>query len=71
MRLEVKVLITAAEDDPDLKKKIIQVKVTFPDYFGMRVRSLLTRCFEYDPLLRITIDGILDSPWMLKYKNLI
>jgi serine/threonine protein kinase len=45
--------------------------VIYPEVFGAKVKNLLQKCFEYDPSKRITIDGLLQHPWLLKYKELI
>lgn len=63
--------MTAAEDHPSLKKNIVNVEVNYPDFFGSKVKALLQTCFEYDPSKRITIDQLLQHPWLLKFKELI
>lgn len=49
----------------------MNVEVVYPDYFGAKVKNLLQKCFEYDPVKRTTIDGVLQHPWLQKYKELI
>lgn len=63
--------MTLAEDNPSLKKNIVNVELKYPDFFGAKVKSLLERCFEYDPMKRLTVDELLQHPWLLKYKELI
>lgn len=71
MLLEVKFILNLAEDHPSLKKNIVNVEVTYPDYIGSKLKSLLQRCFEYDPEKRITISEMLLHPWLMKFKELI
>lgn len=60
-----------AEDHPELKKNIINVRYELPVYFSSRVKSFLECCFEYDPNKRITVQQMFEHPWMLKHKNLL
>ena len=60
-----------AEDHPALKKNIVNVEVQYPEWFGGKLKSLLQACFEYEPAKRITIDQLLQHPWLLKFKELI
>ena len=60
-----------AEDHPELKKNIVNVRVEFPPYFSTKVKSLLLGCFEYDPEKRLTVEAVFEHPWMQKYRNLI
>lgn len=61
----------AAEDNPNLKKNIVNITVEYPFYFSSKVRSLIQSCFDYDPQKRLTVEGLFEHPWMQKYKNLI
>lgn len=70
MPLEVAPLYLA-EDNPDLKRNITNVKLELPSYFSSKVQNLLKQCFEYDPANRIKISAVFAHPWMLKYKDLI
>lgn len=63
--------MTVAEDDPNLKKNITTVKITWPFFLSAKVKSLIEACLEYDPSSRITIEEIVEHPWMLKYKDLL
>lgn len=60
-----------AEDEPNLKKNIVNIKLNWPIYFSSRCKALITACFEYDPAKRITIEEIEQHPWMIKYKDLL
>lgn len=60
-----------AEDHPDLKKNIINVRYELPTYFSTRVKNFLERCFEYDPNKRVTVEQMFEHPWMLKHKHLL
>lgn len=63
--------MTVAEDDPNLKKNIINVKVNWPFFLSAKVKSLIQACLDYDPMKRIKIEAIIDHPWMIKYKDLL
>lgn len=54
-----------------MKKNIIKVKVNWPTYFSSNVKNLIQVCLEFDPVKRIKIDGIIQHPWFVKYKDLL
>lgn len=64
-------MIYEAEDDANLKKNIINVKITWPFYFSAKVKSLIQSCLDYDPGKRIKIESIQEHPWFIKYKDLL
>jgi serine/threonine protein kinase len=60
-----------AEDHPELKQNIINVRYEIPTYFSGRVKNFLECCFEYEPNNRMTLTQMFEHPWMLKHKHLL
>jgi serine/threonine protein kinase len=69
MLSEVILYLSVAEDNISLKNNIVKVELTYPEYFDSKVKNLLDRCFQYDPCKRITVNQLLQHPWLLKFKE--
>ncbi|KAI7889515.1 kinase-like domain-containing protein [Mucor mucedo] len=54
------------DDDSEImtQRKIVQVDYQMPFYFAADLSDLISHMLQLDPAQRITIDNIIDHPWM-------
>ena len=50
----------------DILYTIVQAKVEYPSHFSSSVKDLLNKIFETNPKRRITLDQIIEHPWIKK-----
>ncbi|KAJ2712455.1 hypothetical protein H4R23_006153 [Coemansia sp. Cherry 401B] len=55
--------------DKEVYAKISRGRFTMPTYLSKEVQSLLKQMLTVDPMLRISMSGIVDHPWVNKYHN--
>ncbi|CAO3642317.1 unnamed protein product [Cunninghamella echinulata] len=55
------------DDDSEImmQRKIVNVDYELPTYFSPQVQDLISNILKHDPNERLTIDQILNHPWML------
>jgi serine/threonine protein kinase len=56
-----------AENNSETYKRITKVDLKFPDFLSMEVRDLISKILIYDPKQRLSLEQILEHPWILKY----
>jgi serine/threonine protein kinase len=47
--------------------RIARVDLHFPDYISREAQDLISRLLRYKPEERLSFDGVLAHPWILKY----
>jgi serine/threonine protein kinase len=62
-------LADAAENEPNLKKNIVEVKVNYYFYFSHKLKDLIRQCLMYDPKQRPTIQQVRDHAWMKMHET--
>eukprot|EP00824_Muranothrix_gubernata_P013897 TRINITY_DN28850_c0_g1_i1.p1 TRINITY_DN28850_c0_g1~~TRINITY_DN28850_c0_g1_i1.p1 ORF type:complete len:382 (+),score=69.39 TRINITY_DN28850_c0_g1_i1:97-1146(+) len=55
------------EGHTETYKRIVAVQVTYPTHFSPAARDLIGRLLVRDPTRRITLDEVLQHPWILKH----
>ena len=53
-----------AENEPNLKKNILEVKVNYYFYISPKMKDLIRQCLAYSSKDRPSINQVRDHPWM-------
>lgn len=58
-----------AENDPHLKRNILESRVEFPFHISPRLKDLISLCLALTAKDRPTIRQVREHPWMLLHEN--
>lgn len=56
--------MTSAENEPNLKKNILEVRVDYYFYISPKLKDIIRKCLMYNPKDRPTITQLKEHPWM-------
>lgn len=56
--------LDVAENEPNLKKNILEVKVNYFFYISPKMKDLIRQCLAFSPKDRLSIQQVRDHPWM-------
>ncbi|KAL9645685.1 hypothetical protein ABK040_003418 [Willaertia magna] len=56
-------------NDKSTMKNIVSVKYSFPEYVGDEARDLVKKLLVKDPTKRITLEDVLEHPFITRYNN--